>query len=326
MPQTPLKKIKPTMEYSTTLILYWICFLLSSSYCMLALLSTKKKKKKHHPPLPPGPTPLPLVGNLNLLRGRDDPHRCLAELAASYGPLMTLRFGRVTTIVVSSPELAREALHKNDGGLSGRFVFDVLRAAGHHTASVVWRPPDPKWHRLRALYNKHLFSSRSLEASQGVRRKKMEELRAALDDAGRARRAVGVRRLAQGTLNNVISNLEFSVDMVRLGSETVPEFQALCRELNVEAAKPNAADFFPALRLVDLQGRRRRSAELLRKVHAIFDVMIEERRRGREKKKDLLEVLLEQEKEEGEEEGGDYNLQMNSLFVVSDMFLPILIN
>lgn len=307
------------MEYSTT-FLCWICVLLSS-YCMLALLS-KKKKKHHRPlPLPPGPTPLPILGNLNLLRGRDDPHRRLAELAASYGPLMTLRFGSVTTVVVSSPELAREALHKNDGGLSGRFVFDVLRSAGHDAASVVWRQPDPKWHRFRAMYNKHLFSSRSLEASQGVRRKKMEELRAALDDAGRARRAVGVRKLAQGTLNNVISNLEFSVDLVELRSETMAEFQVLCRELNIEAAKPNAADFFPVLQLVDPQGRRRRSAELLRKVHAIFDVMIEERRRGREKKKDLLEVLLEQEKEVQEEEGGDYNLQMNTLFVVRDYVL-----
>ncbi|KAI4371957.1 hypothetical protein MLD38_010246 [Melastoma candidum] len=51
--------------------------------------------------LPPGPPPLPLIGNL-LSLGRL-PHRSLHHLSLTYGPIMKLSLGRITTVVVSSP-------------------------------------------------------------------------------------------------------------------------------------------------------------------------------------------------------------------------------
>jgi hypothetical protein len=54
--------------------------------------------------LPPGPRPLPLIGSLHLLG--DQPHRSLARLAKFHGPLMSLRLGVVTTVAISSPDVA----------------------------------------------------------------------------------------------------------------------------------------------------------------------------------------------------------------------------
>ncbi|KAL8162541.1 hypothetical protein V2J09_014030 [Rumex salicifolius] len=56
--------------------------------------------------LPPGPHPLPIVGNLFHLS--NNPHRSLAKLSKFYDPIMTLKIGRITTIVVSSVDMARE--------------------------------------------------------------------------------------------------------------------------------------------------------------------------------------------------------------------------
>ncbi|KAK2997758.1 hypothetical protein RJ639_024905 [Escallonia herrerae] len=56
--------------------------------------------------LPPGPCGLPLAENLFAISPK--PHESLAKLAKKHRPVMTIRLGSLTTVVVSSPALTRE--------------------------------------------------------------------------------------------------------------------------------------------------------------------------------------------------------------------------
>ncbi|NXR27441.1 CP2W1 protein, partial [Cinclus mexicanus] len=58
---------------------------------------------------PPGPTPLPIIGNLHLvdLRRQD---KSLMKLAEKYGPIFTLHFGFQKVVVLTGYEVVREAL------------------------------------------------------------------------------------------------------------------------------------------------------------------------------------------------------------------------
>uniref|UniRef100_A0A0D9XHS1 F-box domain-containing protein n=1 Tax=Leersia perrieri TaxID=77586 RepID=A0A0D9XHS1_9ORYZ len=58
--------------------------------------------------LPPGPRPLPVIGNLLDFAGRF-PHRSLACVADKYGPLVTLRLGTMLAVVASSLAMAQDA-------------------------------------------------------------------------------------------------------------------------------------------------------------------------------------------------------------------------
>lgn len=55
-----------------------------------------------------------------------NPHKALTKLLRIYGPLMTLKSGSISTIVISSPQVAKRVLHENilptNGGTLEEFV------------------------------------------------------------------------------------------------------------------------------------------------------------------------------------------------------------
>jgi hypothetical protein len=84
--------------------------------------------------LPPGPWPLPVIGNLHYLLGTL-PHHAMRALAQRYGPVMQLRLGHVPTVVVSSPEAAREVLKTHDAVFANRPLYasmDIFTYGGRN--------------------------------------------------------------------------------------------------------------------------------------------------------------------------------------------------
>ena len=117
--------------------------------------------------LPPGPHPFPIIGNI--LELGKLPHQALAKLSKTYGPLMTLKLGSITTIVISSPNLAKEALQKNDQAFSSRTIPDMTRVFDHQEFSIGWLPANSKWKNLRKACAIKIFATQRLDATQALR-------------------------------------------------------------------------------------------------------------------------------------------------------------
>lgn len=117
------------------------CFILSF---LLIFTITRSRSSRKVAPSPPGPPRLPIIGNIHLV-GKN-PHHSFADLSKTYGPIMSLKFGSLNTVVVSSPEAAREVLRTYDQILSNRSSTNSIRFINHHKVSVVWLPPSsPRW-------------------------------------------------------------------------------------------------------------------------------------------------------------------------------------
>ncbi|KAH0465799.1 hypothetical protein IEQ34_005902 [Dendrobium chrysotoxum] len=271
------------------------CLLCSVFFIALAMLfrTVTKRGSSSELPLPPGPRPLPVLGNI--LELGQNPHRSLAHLARTYGPVMSLKLGSIHTVVVSSPSIAKIVLKTKEHSISDRHVPDAVKILGHQEVSIVWLPPNQSWRYLRTLVKTHLFNKQSLEATQILRRKKVEELVAYI--RGENGEAVHIARAAFSTVLNLISTTFLSIDMVDFKSNSAQELKDLMWGLMKEAGRSNLSDFFPLLAPIDLQGRRRRFSVYFKKLYDFFDQMIENRlsitTEDRGKNPDILDVLLQ---------------------------------
>ncbi|KAL3525730.1 hypothetical protein ACH5RR_014102 [Cinchona calisaya] len=281
------------MDALTVVLVLLFCLTL-----IRGLSSLTRRVKKH----PPGPVPLPLIGNLHLLG--DQPHKSLAKLAKTHGPIMSLKLGQLNTVVISSSTIAKEVLQKQDLAFSTRSIPDSVHAHNHAHQSVVWLPVESRWRSLRRIMNYNIFSANRLDAYQHLRYKKVQELVDYCRKNCLAGVAVDIGRAGFMTSLNLLSNTIFSKDLTDPFSDSAKEFKDLIWEIMVEAGKPNLVDYFPLLKKLDPQGVRHRMTIHFDKVLKLFEGLIDERlekRKPGDERRDVLDELLTTGEESPEE-------------------------
>ncbi|XP_037480934.1 cytochrome P450 76M5-like [Triticum dicoccoides] len=244
--------------------------------------------------MPPGPTPLPLVGNVLSLGG--NLHHTLARLARAYGPVMTLKLGLTTAVIVSSRDAAWEAFAKHDRRLAARAIPDAARALGFSDRSMIWLPSsDPLWKSLRGIVATNVFSPRSLAGALDVRQRKVRDMVSYFRDCAGTELDVG--QALYGGVLNLVSSSFCSVDVVDMGGQSAQGVRKLVEDLIEVIAKPNVSDLFPFLGPLDLQGWRRWTEIRFEKIFLILDGIIDRRmaaaNASTEKHCDFLDSLLE---------------------------------
>ncbi|XP_042483125.1 cytochrome P450 98A2-like [Macadamia integrifolia] len=111
--------------------------------------------------LPPGPRPLPVVGNLYDIKPVR--FRCFAEWAEVYGPIISVYFGSTLNVIVSNSELAKEVLKEKDQQLADR---PRSRSAAKFSR---WADYGSQYVKVRKVCTLELFTPKRLEGLRPIR-------------------------------------------------------------------------------------------------------------------------------------------------------------
>ncbi|RVX01095.1 Geraniol 8-hydroxylase [Vitis vinifera] len=176
---------------------------------------------------PSRPRPLPIIGNI--LKLGDKPHRSLANLSKTYGPVMSLKLGSIATIVISSSETAKEVLHRNDQAFSSRTVRMLSEPI--IIMNLQW----------------YGFQHQRIGERLG---------RYAPGKYFRRGCAVDINGAVFTASLNLLSNTIFSINLAHHGSNFSQEFKNIAWGVMEGIGRPNFVDYFPAFRLIDPQASK----------------------------------------------------------------------
>ncbi|KAI5660806.1 hypothetical protein M9H77_20129 [Catharanthus roseus] len=277
------------LYYFSTFAFLLFCFILAK---------TLKKSGQSNLKLPPGPPPIPILGNAHQLIGGHT-HHILRDLAKKYGPLMHLKTGEVSTIVASSPEIAEEMFKTHDVLFADRpsniVAFKIL---SYDYSDIVISPYGNYWRQLRKISMMELFSQRSVQSFRSIREEEVLNFI----------KSIGSKEGTKINLSKEISLLIYGITTRAAFGEknkNTEEFIRLLDQLTVAVAEPNIADMFPSINFLKLISRSKYKIE---KIHKNFDAIVQtilnhhkdrlanhkssSHEENGEQNKDLVDVLL----------------------------------
>ncbi|CAI9088252.1 OLC1v1022532C1 [Oldenlandia corymbosa var. corymbosa] len=277
--------------------LHLLLHLLTISFILLLLkLGQKFRTKKCYKTsrLPPGPRKLPFIGNLHQVVGRL-PHRILADLAKKYGPIMHLQLGEVPTLIVSSPEIAKEIMQTHDINFSTRPPIMVTEIMTYNSTSVSFSPYGDYWRQLRKICTSELLSLSRVQSFRPLREEDTSNL--SLWIASNVGSPVNMTRMFHSSIYTTSSRATFGDKSPQLETfiYTINEFVKLASGFNI-------ADAYPSIKLLHvISGMKTKLKHYHKITDGILDNIIKERRKSVAGKsspdhqghKDLVDVLLQ---------------------------------
>ncbi|XP_047973495.1 premnaspirodiene oxygenase-like [Salvia hispanica] len=282
---------------------------------LLIILLIKKWKNKSSANFPPGPKKLPIIGHLHLIS--NPPFRSFRDLAQQYGPIMHLKLGQVDTIVVSSPEIAKEMLKDKDPVYADRPESVALNIFWYNYVDITFSPYGHYWREMRKICILELLSAKNVRSFGFIRRDEVCRLVESLRLSGEE--PVNLTDMVFVALSSIICRAAFG--------KVLRDKEALMRLVSIALEMGTGfllADIFPSSVIANAVSwsTKKRLMVMRRKMDVIFDEIIREHEangggNGEFGNEDLVDVLLRVK------ESGDMDFPFgydNIKAVILDMF------
>ncbi|KAI3902951.1 hypothetical protein MKW92_018303 [Papaver armeniacum] len=288
-----------------------------ASIILLLLIKFGVNSLRKHPsvsasfPLPPGPSPWPIVGSIPALLRNKPRYRWILSLMKEMNTeIVCIRLGNVHVIPVTSPELAREFLQKQDAEFASRPRTMATEHLSRGFLTTIVTPWGDQWKKMRRVVTSEMVSHARLEWLLGKRNEEANNLVFYLHNQCKRNslsggEVINLRLLTRQFSGNVIRKMIFNNRYFGKGRkdggpgiEEIEHVNAAFEVLHHVYAFA-VQDYLPYLRWLDLDGHEQVVKRALGVVNKYHDPIIEERIRQRSNRtmknkvpEDLLDVLI----------------------------------
>ncbi|XP_061338863.1 cytochrome P450 71D9-like [Gastrolobium bilobum] len=257
----------------------------------------RSKTKPSNSKLPPGPAKLPLIGNMHQLGAM--PHQGLAKLAEKYGPLMHMKLGGLSTIVVSSPEMAKEVMKTHDIIFANRPHLLAADVVTYGSKSMSFSPYGSYWRQMRKICTLELLTTKRVESFRSIRE----------EEASKLIKDISLSEGSSFNLSKAINSLTCNLtSRVALGGTIKDQeaFVAAMKDVSKVMTGFSIADLYPSFEVLQfLTGIRSKAEKLHHEIDRILEKIVRDHQDTSSETKpinakggeDLVEVLLKLQKQ-----------------------------
>ncbi|WMV43132.1 hypothetical protein MTR67_036517 [Solanum verrucosum] len=264
--------------------------------------------------LPPGPWKLPIIGNLHqLAAGGPLVHKVLRDFSKKHGPIMHLQLGHVSTILVSTPETAKQVMQTHDIVFASRFQPLAAKIISYDSANIGFAPYGDYWRQMRKICVLDLLSTKRVQSFRSLREEEFSGLARFL--ASHAGSPVNLTQLLHSTMLAFTSRAAVGKKF-----KNQERFISILCELLKVGTGFNIADFYPSIKwLQHITGLRSKLEKLHHEVDRLLDEIIDDHivvnNNTTSMHEDLVDVLLRVQND------GNYEItRKNIKAVILDMF------
>ncbi|KAI3777476.1 hypothetical protein L1987_47276 [Smallanthus sonchifolius] len=282
---------------SNMLLSFLFLPLLSLLYLLPKII---KKKSKFNPPGPPG---LPFIGNLHQI-DQSSLHSSLWNLTKPYGPIVSLRFGFNSAVVISSASLAKDVLKTQDLIFCDRPLFIGQQKITYDGIDIAFSPYSKCWREMRKIFTHHLFSPKRVRSFRCIREDEVSSAMKTIHDLALSSKPVNLSEMMKSVTSNIMMRVSFG-KRYQHGHESTKVF-GLLNELQAYLVDLYFSDVWPGLPFVGLvdrlMGKMNRLEKCFQDLDSFYQQLIDERLINNQKRKsyeedkdedDVMDILLQ---------------------------------
>ncbi|XP_015950844.1 cytochrome P450 83B1-like [Arachis duranensis] len=250
--------------------------------------------------LPPGPKGLPIIGNLYKL-DNSVLHLQLWNLSKKFGPIFTLWLGFRPAIIISSPQLAEEAMKIQDPKVCGRPKFVAQQRISYNGIEMAFSPYDNCWKEIKKICVSNVLSPRRIAGYYSIRKEEVKKMMKKIQEHATSSEVVNLK----DPLLNLMMNLVCKIVLGRTYEDEGPErerFLSLFDECNAWLGTYFLSDYFPFLSWIDrMMGLHSRLDKNFKELDEFYQEIIDEHsdpnRKVLEGEEDVTDILLQMQKD-----------------------------